>query len=169
MTFKLIDTMELEMLYEDELEYSDILEIKLENANSILNTFIGEYEQRYTTKIKGIASIGKRTSFYGTIGGNNQIVGTSSETIDFNNLIAGCDHFEIQVNDDKTITVIKHDHDGSNYMDLVLITNSELKSYYQNEYDYFNLAEFVFERKKQPTKLFGSVLVYVKETLLNIA
>lgn len=42
-------------------------------------------------------------------------------------------------------------------MDLVLLTENEVKMYYENEYDYFNLAEFAFINKKH-TKLFGSVL-----------
>lgn len=157
MTYKLIDTMELAMEYEDELDYEDMFEIEVENANSILSTFIHEYENRYHTQIGAIAAVGKRESFYGSIGGNGQMVGVSSEEINFIELVGYCDDFEVLITDDKYLSVVKHDHDGSNYMDLVLLTNNEVNMYYQNEYDYFNLAEFTYI-KKQPTKLFGSVI-----------
>lgn len=154
---KLVDTIELAMQYEDELIYEDMLDIQVQNSNSILSTFIYEYENRYNTKIKAIAAVGERYSHYGSIGGNGDIVGVASEEIDFLELVRNCDDFEILITDDKYLSVRKHDHDGTNTMDLVLLTESEVKMYYENEYDYFNLAEFAYINKKH-TKLFGSVL-----------
>lgn len=154
---KLVDTIELAMQYEDELIYEDMLDIQVQNSNSILSTFIYEYENRYNTKIKAIAAVGERYSHYGSIGGNGELVGVASEEIDFLELVSNCDEFEILITDDKYIRVVKHDHDGINAMDLVLLTENEVKMYYENEYDYFNLAEFAFINKKH-TKLFGSVL-----------
>lgn len=158
---KLVDTTELAIQYEDELIYEDMLDIQVQNSNSILSTFIHEYETRYKTKIKAIAAVGERYSHYGSIGGNGESVGVASEEIDFLELVSNCDEFEILITDDKYIRVVKHDHDGINAMDLVLLTESEVNMYYENEYDYFNLAEFAYINKKH-TKLFGSVLASSK-------
>ncbi|MDU4503737.1 MAG: hypothetical protein E7J02_12180 [Staphylococcus warneri] len=168
MTVKLLDTLELGMEIVNDVEYSDIVDIKLDNANYLLKTFVHEYELRYKTEIKAISSIGERTSWYGAIGGNGQDVGVASETIDFAHLLSGCEDFKIQINDNKTLTIVKHDHDGSNYMNLVLLTNKEVANYYQNEYDYFGLAEYAYELRKQPTTLFGTIIESIEQNTVNI-
>lgn len=154
----IINTIDLKLNYEDELEYYDMYEINMEQANMFLQDFISSYETRYHTKISAICFLGSRSSLYGRIGGNGAIVGTATEDITLEDAIGECDEFEIKVNKDNQLSLIKCDHDGSNHMELILLTEKEVKDYYYNEYDYYNLVDYAYQINKSATKLFGESL-----------
>lgn len=138
---------------EDEFLYSDTLENELENLNFNLQEFVEDYENRYKTKIVAYAFVGSRFSPYGMIGGNNQICGTSAENMQLEEALSGCDDFAFNITKDKYLELVKMDHDGSNSMDLRLVTQNEYDTYQAYMDDYFNLAEFIYELGKRPTKL----------------
>lgn len=157
----LLDSMQLAIDIEenneiDDFLYCDILEDQIENINNELFNFIDEYEERYHTKIAAIAFVGDRFSLYGSIGGNGTPVGTDSENLRLTDCLNGCDDYKLIITEDNTLMLEKLDHDGSNSMELRLITENELNTYYRYEYDYFNISEFIYQLDKAPTKLFKS-------------
>lgn len=155
----ILDTMQLSLDVleetEDEFLYEDIKESELEYINDEVQTFIETYEKRYHTKIAAIAFVGERFSWYGTIGGNGNPVGVSSENLELEECLYGCDDYKLIITDQNTLRLDKLDHDGSNSMEMRLVTENELATYYNYEYDYFNLAEYVYCLEKKPTQLFN--------------
>lgn len=154
----IIDTIDLKLNYEEELEYYDMYEINMEQANMFLQDFICAYETRYRTNILAICFLGSRSSLYGYIGGNGAIVGTASEVITFEDVIGECDNFKIEMTKDNQLCLVKYDHDGTNHMELILLTEKEVNHYYYNEYDYYNLVDYAYQINKSATKLFGEIL-----------
>lgn len=137
----------------DDFLYSQYLEDEIDYINSELFNFIEEYEQRYHTKIAAIAFVGERFSWYGSIGGNGTPVGTDSESLRLTDCLVGCDDYKLTITEEGSLRLEKLDHDGTNSMELRLVTENELKTYYHYEYDYFNIAEFIYRLGKAPTKL----------------
>lgn len=149
----LLNSIDLAIDLDEEEFYTECLENQLEHLNYNLYQFVKEYEKRYKTKIAAYAFVGERFSPYGMIGGNNQICGTSSENMQLEEVLYGCDDFAFNITEDKHLELIKMDHDGSNSMDLRLITQNEYETYKTYLDDYLNLAEFVYKLGKNPTKL----------------
>lgn len=153
----ILDTMQLsiDVLEETENEflYEDIRETELENINNEVQVFIETYEKRYHTDIAAIAFVGERFSWYGSIGGNGNPVGTSSEYLELEDCLYGCDDFKLIITERNTLRLDKLDHDGCNSMEMRLVTKNEISTYYNYENDYINLAEYVYCLEKEPTKL----------------
>lgn len=149
-----LNTIDLALSLDDEeMFYGDLLEDEIAMLNDSLNDFVKVYENRYKTKIVAYAFVGSRFSPYGMIGGNNLICGTSAENMQLEEALSGCDDFAFNITKDKYLELVKMDHDGSNSMDLRLVTQNEYDTYQAYMDDYFNLAEFIYELGKKPTKL----------------
>lgn len=149
-----LNTIDLALSLDDEeMFYGDLLEDEIAMLNDSLNDFVKVYENRYKTKIAAYAFVGERFSPYGMIGGNNQICGTSSENMELEEVLYGCDDFAFNITEDKHLELVKMDHDGNNSMKLRIVTKNEFETYQYYSDDYLNLAEFIYELGKRPTKL----------------
>lgn len=162
-TLDLVNTIELQIALDqldldDEFLYTDTLNNELEELNNNLSQFVEDYENRYKTKIVAYAFVGSRFSPYGMIGGNNLICGTSAENMQLEEALSGCDDFAFNITKDKYLELVKMDHDGSNSMDLRLVTKNEFETYQYYSDDYLNLAEFIFKLGKKPTKVSNTFL-----------
>ncbi|WP_281512330.1 hypothetical protein [Mammaliicoccus vitulinus] len=151
-TIKLLDSMDL-INDEDEYLQQELMDDSLWMLNDALSKFVKDYEKRYKTSIAAFAFVGERASHYGAIGGNGRICGVPCENKDIGEALEGCDGFEFNITEDKTFELRKIDHDGSNFMELRLVTQNEYNTYQIYLEDYFNLAEFIFNLGKKPTKM----------------
>lgn len=162
-TLDLVNTIELQIALDqldldDEFLYTDTLNNELEELNNNLSQFVEDYEDRYKTKIVAYAFVGERFSHYGMIGRNGEICGTSAENMQLEEALSGCDDFAFNITKDKYLELVKMDHDGSNSMDLRLVTKNEFETYQYYSDDYLNLAEFIFKLGKKPTKVSNTFL-----------
>lgn len=142
-----------EDLTENELENmaynstSDMLDDEIGYIQYELNQFIKRYEKRYNTKIDTLLFTGTRSSHYGSIGGNGaELGGTAKDLMD---LLEQLTPAEFTVNiEDNTLQIATHDHDGTNYLNMILITENESDKAYNSDTDIRDM----FRRKKH-TKL----------------
>ena len=144
---------EHENLTENELENmaynstSDMLDDEIGYIQYELNQFIKRYEKRYNTKIDTLLFTGTRSSHYGSIGGAGaELGGTAKDLMD---LLEQLTPAEFTVNiEDNTLQIATHDHDGTNYLNMILITENESDKAYNSDTDIRDM----FRRKKH-TKL----------------
>ena len=144
---------EHENLTENELENmaynstSDMLDDEIGYIQYELNQFIKRYEKRYNTKIDTLLFTGTRSSRYGSIGGAGaELGGTAKDLMD---LLEQLTPAEFTVNiEDNTLQIATHDHDGTNYLNMILITENESDKAYNSDTDIRDM----FRRKKH-TKL----------------
>lgn len=149
-----LNTIDLALSLDDEeMFYGDLLEDEIAMLNDSLNEFVKVYENRYKTKIVAYAFVGNRFSPYGFIGGNGRICGVPCENRNIEEALQGCDDFAFNITKDKHLELVKMDHDGNTTMELRLVTQNEMATYEAFMDDYFNLAEFIYQLGKQPTKL----------------
>ena len=142
-----------EDLTENELENmaynstSDMLDDEIGYIQYELNQFIKRYEKRYNTKIDTLLFTGTRSSGYGYIGGAGAELGGTAE--DITDLLQQLtpDDFSINIEDNK-LQIATYDHDGTNYLNMVLITENESDKAYNSYSDIRDM----FRRKKH-TKL----------------
>ena len=142
-----------EDLTENELENmaynstSDMLDDEIGYIQYELNQFIKRYEKRYNTKIDTLLFTGTRSSHYGSIGGAGAELGGTAE--DIKDLLEQLtlDDFSINIEDNK-LQIATHDHDGTNYLNMILITENESDKAYNSDTDIRDM----FRRKKH-TKL----------------
>src|SRR5699024_7434140 len=87
--------------------------------------FISRYEKRYRTDIYNIVFIGSRSSRYGAIGGNGRTVGKEASSIDIRDMNYDYDRIAFYITADNKLLLKTADHDGNNYMELVLVTERE--------------------------------------------
>ena len=142
-----------EDLTENELENmaynstSDMLDDEIGYIQYELNQFIKRYEKRYNTKIDTLLFTGTRSSHYGYIGGNGaELGGTAEDLMDLLEQLT-LDEFSINI-EDNTLQIATHDHDGTNYLNMILITENESDKAYNSDTDIRDM----FRRKKH-TKL----------------
>lgn len=127
--------------------YSDYLNDGVDYIQYELNQFIKRYEKRYNTKIDTLLFTGTRSSRYGSIGGAGaELGGTAEDIMDLLEQLT-LDEFTINI-EDNTLQVATHDHDGTNYLNMVLITENESDKAYNSGSDIRDM----FRRKKH-TKL----------------
>lgn len=117
MDYVIFDTQDIE-----EHEYIDG---ELDYLSSELQAFISRYEKRYKTDISNIVFIGSRCSRYGAIGGSGRTVGKEASSIDLRDIGFNYDRFAFRITADNKLQLITADHDGTNYMELVLVTSRE--------------------------------------------
>lgn len=117
MDYVIFDTQDIE-----EHEYIDG---ELDYLSSELKAFIMRYEKRYKTDIDNIVFIGSRRSRYGAIGGSGRTVGKEASSIDLRDMEFDYDRIAFYITADNKLQLITADHDGTNYMELVLVTSRE--------------------------------------------
>ena len=135
--------------------YADVLRDELEFVTDCLQEFIRRYEVRYNTNIEHVAFIGTRSSHYGSIGGAGVTVGRLIAIEDLQEVFYG-EEFSIGITDNNTLQLSSHDHDGSNHMEMILITSKESEAI-ESKYDGYQSHEdylfYLVEKGKQPTRL----------------
>lgn len=156
-----------EDLTENELEYmaynnasdvySDYLNDGIDYIQYELNQFIKRYEKRYNTKIDTLLFTGTRSSHYGSIGGAGAELGGTAE--DLMDLLEQLTPNEFTVNiEDNTLQIATHDHDGTNYLNMILITENESDKAYNSNTDIRDMFRYKKYTKldKQFKKTFGA-------------
>lgn len=137
-----------EWLWDDEQR---IFEQEIAYLNEEFGAFIERFEKRYKTSIANIVFIGNRSSNYGWIGGSGHKVGRETgRSMDLSNVVGNCDNVEFEITDDKKLRLITYDHDGANYMEAILVTESE-QSIADERYD--DIRIFLDEKGKLSTRL----------------
>ena len=155
-----------EDLTENELEYmaynstsdvySDYLNNEIDYIQYELNQFIKRYEKRYNTKIDTLLFTGTRSSHYGYIGGAGaELGGTAKDITDLLQQLTP-DDFSINIEDNK-LQIATYDHDGTNYLNMVLITENESDKAYNSDSDIRDMFRYKKHTKldKQFKKVFG--------------
>ena len=150
--------------------FYDYLTDELERIDGYIKEFIKRYEKRYNTSIEHVAFIGTRSSHYGGIGGAGVKVGRMIAAEDLKEVFYG-EEFSIGITDENTLQLSSHDHDGSNHMEMILITAKESEAV-ESKYDGYQSHEdyliYLDEKGKQPTRLdkaFIGVFEEVKEAV----
>ena len=151
-----------EDLTENELENmaynstSDMLDDEIGYIQYELNQFIKRYEKRYNTKIDTLLFTGTRSSHYGSIGGAGAELGGTAE--DIKDLLEQLtlDDFSINIEDNK-LQIATHDHDGTNYLNMILITENESDKAYNSNSDIRDMFRYKKHTKldKQFKQAFG--------------
>ena len=135
--------------------YADVLRDELEFVTDCLQEFIRRYEVRYNTNIEHVAFIGTRSSHYGGIGGAGVKVGRMIAAEDLKEVFYG-EQFSIGITDENTLQLSSHDHDGSNHMEMILVTSKEseaVESKYEGYQTHEDYLIYLDEKGKQPTRL----------------
>ena len=161
---------DIESGYTEYMELEDIQDVAIDSANEVyadeledslyyieetIQKFIRRYEVRYGTNIEHVAFIGTRSSHYGGIGGAGVKVGRMIAAEDLKEVFYG-EQFSIGITDENTLQLSSHDHDGSNHMEMILVTSNESEAVeakyegYQTHEDYLIYLD---EKGKQPTRL----------------
>lgn len=123
--------------------YNDYLNDEVDYIQYELNQFIKRYEKRYNTKIDTLLFTGTRSSHYGYIGGSGAELGGTAE--DIGDLLGQLspDEFDINITDNH-LQIATYDHDGTNYLNMILITENESDRAYNSGLDIRDM----FRRKK---------------------
>lgn len=108
-----------------DIEEHEFIDGELDYLSSELQAFISRYEKRYKTDISNIVFIGSRCIRYGAIGGSGRTVGKEASSIDLRDVGFDYDRFAFRITADNKLQLVTADHDGSNYMQLVLVTERE--------------------------------------------
>lgn len=108
-----------------DIEEHEYIESELDYLSSELKAFITRYESRYRTDISNIVFIGSRRSRYGAIGGSGRTVGKEASGTDLRDMEFDYDRIAFYITADNKLQLITADHDGANYMELVLVTSRE--------------------------------------------
>ena len=161
---------DIESGYTEYMDIEDIQDVAIDSANEVyademedslyyieetIQKFIRRYEVRYGTNIEHVAFIGTRSSHYGGIGGAGVKVGRMIAAEDLKEVFYG-EQFSIGITDENTLQLSSHDHDGSNHMEMILVTSNESEAVeakyegYQTHEDYLIYLD---EKGKQPTRL----------------
>lgn len=121
MEFEIFDTYNVE---EHELS-EDHIESELDYLAAELQAYISRYESRYRTEIYNIVFIGSRSSRYGAIGGNGHTVGKAAGGVNLRDMDFNYDRIAFSITADSRLQLVTADHDGCNYMELILVTERE--------------------------------------------
>ena len=152
-----------EDLTENELENmaynstSDMLDDEIGYIQYELNQFIKRYEKRYNTKIDTLLFTGTRSSHYGSIGGAGaELGGTAKDIMDLLEQLT-LDDFSINIEDNK-LQSATHDHDGTNYLNMILITENEADKAYNSNSDIRDMFRYKKHTKldRQFKQVFGA-------------
>lgn len=137
--------------------YREYLNEEIDYIQYELDQFIKRYEKRYNTKIDTLLFTGTRSSHYGYIGGNGaELGGTAKDLMDLLEQLTP-DEFTINIEDDK-LQIATHDHDGTNYLNMVLITENESDKAYNSDTDIRDMFKYKKHTKldKQFKQAFGA-------------
>lgn len=150
--------------------YADELEDSLSYIEETIQKFISRYQKRYRTNIEHVAFIGTRSSHYGGIGGAGVKVGRLVAVEDLKEVFYG-EQFSIGITDENTLQLSTHDHDGSNHMEMILVTANEseaVEAKYEGYQTHEEYLIYLDEKGKNPTRLdkaFIGVFEEVKEAV----
>lgn len=150
-----MDNQDIEELASDIVsdDFYQYYEDELDNVFYPVQNFIKRYEKRYNTSVSLLAFIGSRFSHYGSIGGNGTIVGRIVELDCFHDIGTDSDSIELRIDEDKNLELIRHDHDGTNSMYMILVTESEIEKI-ERKYGYADHEDILHEiENKKPTTL----------------
>lgn len=126
--------------------YQEYLNEEINLIQDGLNEFIKRYEKRYNTKIDTLLFTGTRSSHYGYIGGAGAELGGTAE--DITDLLQQLTHDDFTINiEDNKLQIATYDHDGTNYLNMVLITENESDKAYNSDLDIRDM----FRYKKHTT------------------
>src|SRR5699024_1207166 len=137
--------------------YGDYLNDELDYIQYELDQFIKRYEKRYNTKIDTLLFTGTRSSGYGYIGGAGaELGGTAKDITDLLQQLT-LDDFSINIEDNK-LQIATYDHDGTNYLNMVLITENESDKAYNSYSDIRDMFRYKKHTKldKQFKEAFGA-------------
>lgn len=137
--------------------YSDYLNDGVDYIQYELNQFIKRYEKRYNTKIDTLLFTGTRSSHYGSIcGAGAELGGTAEDLMDLLEQLTP-DDFSINIEDNK-LQIATYDHDGTNYLNMVLITENESDKAYNSNSDIRDMFRYKKHTKldKQFIQSFGA-------------
>lgn len=129
-----------QMFYEDDLNY----------ISCELKDFIQRFEKRYKTSVVDIVFLGGRSSHYGSIGGAGASVGISAGGIDLQEMYFNVDDIEYNIDSNGYLNLVTYDHDGRNYMTMILVTQNEQD---KAETSGLDIREYLDNAGKSPTKL----------------
>ena len=131
---------------------NDLITDNLEYLAYEFKSFIERYEERYKTRIVDVVFKGQRSSRYGAIGGGGADVGYRLNGTDLSSMSYGnTDHIEYNITDDSKLQIITHDHDGSNFMESILITQRDEERFDASCYD--DIREYLDDHPKKSTRL----------------
>lgn len=133
-----------------DIEEHEFIDGELDYLSSELQAFISRYEKRYKTDISNIVFIGSRCSRYGAIGGSGRTVGKEASSIDLRDVGFDYDRFAFRITADNKLQLVTADHDGTNYMQLVLVTEREQQ---QADDAGADIRAFIDDKEKRSTKL----------------
>ena len=152
------DHEDLDMAYSSANDvYNDYLNDEIDYIQYELNQFIKRYEKRYNTKIDTLLFTGTRSSHYGYIGGAGaELGGTAKDLMDLLEQLTP-DDFSINIEDNK-LQIATHDHDGTNYLNMILITENESDKAYNSDLDIRDMFRYKKHTKldKQFKQAFGA-------------
>ena len=133
-----------------DIEEYEYIESELDYLSSELQAFISRYEKRYRTEIYNIIFIGSRSSRYGAIGGNGRTVGKEASSIDIRDMNYDYDRIAFYITADNKLLLKTADHDGTNYMKLVLVTEREQQQADESGAD---IRAYIDDKAKRSSKL----------------
>src|SRR5699024_3701426 len=133
-----------------DIEENEYIESELDYLSSELQAFISRYEKRYRTDIYNIVFIGSRSSRYGAIGGNGRTVGKEASSIDLRDMDFNYDRIAFYITADNKLQLITADHDGANFMELVLVTSKEQQQADESGAD---IRAYIDDKAKRSSKL----------------
>lgn len=146
---------------EDDLDYdmlSGVAQMFYEEDLSCisweLQDFIKRYEKRYKTSVVDVVFLGGRSSHYGSIGGAGASVGISAGGTDIQEMYFNANDIEYGITDG-FLTLRTFDHDGSNFMEMILVTQNEQD---KAEVLGLDIREYLDDAGKSPTKLDSTFL-----------
>src|SRR5699024_10320522 len=130
----------------DENEY---IESELDYLSSELEAFISRYEKRYRTEVYNIVFIGSRSSRYGAISCNSRTVGQEASCSDIGCMNYDYDRIAFYITADNKLLLKTADHDGTNYMKLVLVTEREQQ---QADESCADIRAYIDDKAKRSSK-----------------
>lgn len=146
MEFKIFDTYNVEQLELSE----DHIESELDYLAAELQAFIARYEGRYRTEVYNIVFIGSRSSRYGAIGGAGATVGKAAGSVNLRDMEIQYDRFAFYITADNKLQLVTADHDGTNFMELILVTEREQQ---QADDAGADIRVIIDDKAKRSTKL----------------
>ena len=132
------------------IEEQEHIEFEFDYLAAELKAFISRYEKRYRTEIYNIVFIGSRASRYGAISGNGRTVGKAAGSDDLNDIIFDYDRIAFHITADNKLQLITVDHDGTNHMELVLVTSREQAQADESGAD---IRAYIDDKAKRSSKL----------------
>jgi|SRR5690625_3365857 len=125
--------------------------------NDFLQKLIEQYENQYKTDVLSLGIVGRVGLWNGNpVGG--KIIDRSENPL---NHMGSVDHIDVEVEEDGTITINGHHHDGTHRMNLYLLTRNKLRKtapyYLDYRENHYEEIETIYEKLK-PLKAKASLV-----------